>query len=149
MPIVSWTRYKHTVYETKEEVLPPTRTSEIHLWDDPTNKLYTDNCGQFTIRSCSGKKILMIAYHCDTNTILQATLDLRNYKHRILVYNSIMKCLANRGHKDDMQVIDKEISAKYKMVITEDWQEKFQLVTPNVHQRNVAERAPHTLKTYF
>ena len=91
----------------------------------------------------------MIAYHCDTNTILQATLDLRNYKHRILVYNSIMKCLANRGHKDDMQVIDKEISAKYKMVITEDWQEKFQLVTPNVHQRNVAERAPHTLKTYF
>ena len=46
---------KHTVCETEEEVLPPTRTIDLHVWDSPIRKLYTNDCGKFTIRSRSGK----------------------------------------------------------------------------------------------
>ena len=91
----------------------------------------------------------MIAYHCDTNTILRYTLASKNDKHRIPAYNSVMKRLAKRGHNVDVQVIDNEVSAEYKRVITEEWEEKFQLVPPNVHQRNVAERAIRTFKARF
>ena len=60
-----------------------------------------------------------------------------------------MKQLADRRHKVDVQVLDNEVSAEYKSVITEDWQAKFQSVLPNVHQRNVAKRAIRTFKAHF
>ena len=38
----------------------------------PISKLYTDDCGCFSISSRSGNEYIMISYHCDSNTILQA-----------------------------------------------------------------------------
>ena len=49
-----------------------TKTKEIHIWDQPIIKLYTDDCVRFPIVSRSGNEYIMIAYHCDSNTILQA-----------------------------------------------------------------------------
>ena len=104
--IASCTWSKHTVCEIEEEVLPPTRTSELHVWDELISKLYTNDCGRFPIRYCSGKISIMIAYNCDRNTVIQATLASGNDKHRIPAYNSIMKRLADWGRKVDMQVLD-------------------------------------------
>ena len=56
----------------------------------------------------------MIAYHCDSNTILQAPFVNRKEKHRIRAYNSIMKKLADRGHHVDIQILDNEFSAEFK-----------------------------------
>ena len=39
----------------------------------PTNQQIYD-CGQFPIRSRSGNENIMITYHCDSNTIIQAPL---------------------------------------------------------------------------
>ena len=62
----------------------------------------------------------MIAYHYDSNTILQATFVLRVDKHLVPAYNSIMKRLAERGHEVDHQVLYNEVSAKYKGVIPKE-----------------------------
>ena len=81
------------------------------------------------------------AYHCDSNTILQAPFVNRQYKHRILAYNSIMKILADKGHHVEVQILDNEVSAKLKKTVVKYWGAKYQLVPPNVHRRNIAERA--------
>ena len=54
------------------DILPQQKTKEIHIWDQPISKLYTDDCGRFPIRRKSGNEYIMIAYHCDSNTIMQS-----------------------------------------------------------------------------
>ena len=89
-----------------EEILPQQQTKEIHIWDQPISKLYTNYCGRFPIMSRSGNEYIMIAYHCDSNTSLQAPFFNRKDKHIIRAYNSIMQKLADRGHHVDIQILD-------------------------------------------
>ena len=76
-----------TVYQQEQsntdDILPNQKTKEIHIWDQPISKLSTDDCGRFPIRSRNGNEYIMIAYHCDSNTILQAPFLNRKDKHRI------------------------------------------------------------------
>ena len=90
----------------------------------------------------------MIAYHCDSNVILQAPFKNRSDTHRIAAYTSIMERLTKKGHKVDLQILDNEVSAAFKKAITETWQSASQLVPPNVHRRNAAERAIRTFKAH-
>ena len=63
----------------------------------------------------------MIAYHCDSDTIIQSPFINREYKHRIRAYNSIMQKLADRGHHVEIQILDNEVSAEFKKTIKKDW----------------------------
>jgi hypothetical protein len=45
--------------------------------------------------------------------------------------------------------LDNKASAAYKHAITFTWQAKFQLVPPDMHRRNRAERAIRTFKAHF
>ena len=60
-----------------------------------------------------------------------------------------MKRLDNRGHQFDVQILDNEVSAEFKRIILDDCGSTYQLVPPNVHQRNIYERAICTFKAYF
>ena len=60
-----------------------------------------------------------------------------------------MKRLADRGHNVDVQILDNEVSADFKKTIVKDWYATYQLVPPNLHRRNVAERAIRTFKAHF
>ena len=66
-----------------DDIIPNIKKQEIHIWYQPISKLYTDDCGRFPIRSKSGNEYIIIAYHCDSNTILQAPFVNRKDKHRI------------------------------------------------------------------
>ena len=57
--------------------------------------------------------------------------------------------LYDRGHQVDVQILDNEVSTDFKITIVEDWCATYQLVPPNVHQRNIAERAIRTFKAHF
>ena len=81
-------------------------TNELHVYNDPISKLYSDDCGRFPIKYCSGNQYIMIAYHCDSNTILQASFCSRGNKHRIPDFNSITERLWQCGHKVDHHVMD-------------------------------------------
>ena len=57
----------------EEENIPtPLKTKELHIWDQPFSKLYTDDSGRSPILSRSGNEYIMIEYNCDSNKILQA-----------------------------------------------------------------------------
>ena len=60
-----------------------------------------------------------------------------------------MQKLADRGHNVEVQILDNEVSAEFKKTIVKDWGASYQLVPPNVHRRNVAERAIRTFKAHF
>ena len=60
-----------------------------------------------------------------------------------------MQRLADRGHHVEVQILDNEVSAEFKKTIVTDWGASYQLVPPNVHRINVAERAIRTFKAHF
>ncbi len=130
----------------KEPELP---SNEVHVRVVPISKLYTDDTGRFLVKAWSGNQYVMIAYHANGNLILQQAFKTRSDKHRIADYNSIMTHLAARGLSVDLQILDNEASAAYKQAIMFTWQSKFQLVPPEMHRCNRAERAIRTFKDHF
>jgi hypothetical protein len=60
-----------------------------------------------------------------------------------------MTRLAARGLSVDLQILDNEASSAYKEAITFKWNATFQLVPPDMHRRNRAERAIRTFKDHF
>ena len=60
-----------------------------------------------------------------------------------------MERLKSCGHHADLQVLDNEVSAAYQRQITNKWKADFQLVPPNIHRRNTAERAIRPFKAHF
>jgi len=115
----------------------------------PISKLYTDDTGQFPIKARSGNQYVMIAYHEDGNLILQQPFKSKKDVHRITAYNAIMTHLAARGLSVDLQILDSKASAAYKHAITFNWKATFQLVPPDMHQRNRAKQAIRTFKAHL
>ena len=91
----------------------------------------------------------MITYNCDLNVILACPFSSRKDVHRLGANNAIMGRLKIRGHHVDIQVLDNEVNAAYRQLITDKWKADFQLIPPNIHRRNAAERAIRTFKAHF
>jgi hypothetical protein len=96
---------------------------------------------RFPVRARSGNQYVMIAFHADGNLILQQAFKCKSDRHRIAAYNAIMTRLAARGLFVDLQILDNKVSSAYKEAITFKWNATFQLVPPDMHCRNWAERA--------
>ena len=60
-----------------------------------------------------------------------------------------MQRLADWAHHVEVQILDNEFSTEFKKTIVKDLGASYQLVPPNVHRRNVAERAIRTFKHIF
>ena len=91
----------------------------------------------------------MIAYHCDYKAILVAPYKLHKDSHRLLAYNEIMTWLKKRNQLVDLKILDNEDSAEYKTTMQDIWKVDYQLVLPNIHRHNPAERAISTFKAHF
>ena len=116
---------------------------------NPISKLYTDDTGRFPIHARSGNQYIMIAYHFDANRILAKPFSSRKETHRLLAYENIMQQLTDNRLMVDLQILDKKASAEYKRAIKTKWNANYQLVPPNIHRSNAAERAIRTFKAHF
>jgi hypothetical protein len=133
-------------------VLPPpvaTPSNQVFVVTKQLSKLFTDDTGRFLIRACSGNQYVMIAFHANDNLILQQAFKSKSDRHRIAAYNTIMTRLVARGLSIDFQILDNKASSAYKKVITFKWSATFQLVPPDMHRRNQAERAICMFKDHF
>ena len=122
---------------------------ELHIQVRHISKLYTDDTRRFPVRARSGNQFVMIAYHSDLNVILAYPFSSRKDIHRLVAYNTIMERLKSRGHHIELQVLYNEAIAAYLRQIIDKWKADFQLVPPNIHCRNTAERSIHTFKAHF
>ena len=111
--------------------------------------MYTDDTVRFTIYARSGNQYIIIAYHCDADLILAVPFNSRYDMYRLLAYDKIMQRLSNHKLTVDLQILDNEASTEYKRVIKKKWNTNYQLVPPNTHQSNAAERAICTFKAHF
>ncbi len=120
----------------------------IELLEVLLNKLFTDDTGRFPIRARSGNQYLMVAYHYASNAILVRPFASKADSHRIPAYMAIMTRLKQSGKAVDIHILDNEASAAYRAAIVSSGC-TYQLVPPNVHRRNAAERAICTFKDHF
>ena len=112
------------------------------------SKLYTDDTGRFPVRSRAGNQYIMIGYH-SSNLILAQPFASRKDKHRMGAYDAIMERLKAKGLDVNLQVMDNEASKDFKQNMVNKWKVDYQLVPPDMHRRNAAERAIRTFKAHF
>jgi hypothetical protein len=124
-------------------------SNQVFIKVYPLSKLYMDDTGHFSVRACLGNQYIMIAYHVDGNLILPQAFKSRSNCHCIAAYNHIMLCLTVRDLSVDLQILDNKASAAYKEAIIVKWNTKFQLVLPDMHCHNWAERDICTFKDHF
>jgi hypothetical protein len=91
----------------------------------------------------------MTTFHTNGNLILQQAFKSKSDRYQIAAYNAVMTCLAARGLLVDLQILDNEASVEYKEALTFKWNAKFQLVPPDMHCQNRAERAIRMFKDHF
>ena len=93
------TKCKHTnsiALRPPKPVSIPT-SNELHIRVKHMSKLYTDDTVKFPVRSRSGNQYIMVAHHCDPNTILAVSFTSKKDQHWLQVYDKIMKRLIDRG----------------------------------------------------
>jgi ribosomal protein S24E len=123
-------------------------TNQASATIEETGKVYTDQTGAFPTKSSNGKKYMLVMYHYDTNAILVEPLKTRHGNEILRGYQKLYTHLTNRGFKPTTHWLDNEASTTLKEFNTSE-QVDYQLVPPQVHRRNSAERAIRTWKNHL
>eukprot|EP00804_Cyclotella_cryptica_P024119 CCRYP_007336-RA/>CCRYP_007336-RA protein AED:0.15 eAED:0.19 QI:0/0/0/1/0.33/0.25/4/0/962 len=90
----------------------------------------------------------MILYHTDSNSIWVEPTKNRTEGELILARTRALSRMRACGLSPKRQVLDNEASAAYKQAILDSGM-TYQLVPPDDHRRNVAEKAIQTWKDHF
>jgi hypothetical protein len=91
----------------------------------------------------------MIAFHADGNLILQQVFESKSEAIKLQPTTPLWHAWQQGGLSVDLQILDNKASVEYKKAITFKWNTKFQLVPPDMHCQNWAERAICTFKDHF
>ena len=90
----------------------------------------------------------MVAYDHDSNAILAEPIKTRSAEELLRAMKGMHKYLSERGLHPALQILDNECPAVVKQFFKEE-EVKFQLVPPNLHHNNGAEKAIGTFKDHF
>ena len=104
--------------------------------------------GKLPITYIQGNNYLLLIYVYDANTILEEPLKSRSSSHILEAYTEQVKHVTNRGYRPRVHWLDNEASVSLKKY---DPQEDigYQLVPPQIHCVNPAERAIRAWKDYL
>ena len=115
---------------------------------DTLDTMYTDQTGQFPHLSSRGNRYQMILFHVDSNSIWVEATKNKTEGEMILGRHRALTRMKACGIVPKRQVLDNEASAAYKLAIRESGMD-YQLVPPDDHRRNIAEKAIQTWKDHF
>ena len=111
-------------------------------------KSSSDRAGKFPITSSRGHKYILVFYHYDTNTINGIAIKSRNTTDTCDAWQTAYDILKAHGEATNIHILDNKCSRDMKKIFKEI-QVEYQLVPPNIHQCNAAERAIHTYKNHL
>lgn len=141
--------------QPKPVVSPRSRPHELFLGvvDAPelpakVGVVYSDSTGQFLVPSSRGNSYLLIVFDASSNYIFAEAMPSRSAGQILKAYDKVHTLLENKGLKPHLHIIDNEASALLKSYLTKN-DVAYQLVPPNVHRANAAERAIQTFKHHF
>jgi hypothetical protein len=115
---------------------------------DTHDTVYSDQTGKFPHTSSRGNRYQMILYHTDSNSIWVEPTKNKSEGELMLARTRALTRMRACGLTPRRQVLDNEASAAYKQSILESGL-TYQLVPPDDHRRNVAEKAIQTWKDHF
>ena len=99
---------------------------------DTHSTLYSDQTGKFPHLSSQGNRYQMILYHVNSNSIWAEPTKNKTEGKLIIACNRALQRMKACGIHPTRQVLDNEISAAYKMAITNS-DMSYQLVPPDDH----------------
>ena len=144
---------------TEEEkiTLALSPSEQIHLvfmtiWDEKSispikSTIATDQTGRFPNKSNRGNEYIMILYDFDSNSILAEATKNRTSQELTRAYKKLHGRLLSYGLRPRYHKLDNELPPAMKEYMNKEI--KYQLVPPNQHRRNPAERAIRTFKNHF
>jgi hypothetical protein len=109
---------------------------------ETTGKIYNDQTDRFPVTSSQGgHKYILILYDYDSNAILTEPLKSHNGGEILRAYTKLYEYLKQRGFKPQTHWLDNEASQALKAYDTQQQQQvTYQLVPPDMHRRDEAER---------
>ena len=110
--------------------------------------VYSDQTGRLPVQSNRGNTSLMVYYDVDANYIDAEPIRNHADNQMIVAYQKLWERV-NRGRKikPNLHILDNEASEAFKSEIRKNC--NLQLVPPDTHRRNLAERAIQTFKSHF
>jgi hypothetical protein len=90
----------------------------------------------------------MVLIEIDSNTILVKAMKTRTTGEMIRAYQKLIDCLCSAGVTPKMHILDNKCSAEFKERIQLN-NMQYQLVPPNDHRRNIAEKVIQVFKAHF
>ena len=145
---------KHIANTEGEITRPTTKGRNIFFQiynvkeDEALLKMYTDQTVCFPKKTSRGNQYIMVLVELNSNAILVEGMKDRTSGEMIHAYQHLVDCLKTAGILPKHHVLDNECSADFKAAITNN-QMTYQLVPPNDHHRNIAEKAIQTFKAHF
>ena len=109
---------------------------------------YSDQTGKFPFKSTRGYEYIMVLYDYDANAILARPFKTRQAKELVETWTKLFNDLTKNGHTTKSFIMDNECSTEMKTALKK-YNLQYQLVPPDVHRRNAAERAIRTFKNHF
>jgi len=137
--------------QTERITLPNERAIYVQDFDlssEAERKIFTDQTGRFPATSFRGNQYIMVLFETGSNNILVEPMRSRTASEMVRAYQVLIDRLKEKGIKPSLQILDNECSSEYKQAIKENHM-TYQLVPPNDHRRNVAEKAIQTFKDHF
>ena len=119
----------------------------IKIWDTK-EKMFTDQTGKFPYQSVNGNRYLMVMVEIDSNYIDAEPMKNKTGAEHIRAYLALLTRIRATGVCDPKtHILDNEASNDYQAEIKKHT--KMQMVPPDTHRRNIAERAIQTFKSHF
>ena len=126
-----------------EQDFRPTTFIGATIADTHDSTIYTDQTGNSPVRSFHGKRCKFIAYEYRSNAILCRALKDQTDASMIEAFQDVYQYLESKGFKPKLNVIDNQCSKAIQRFIKSTGAD-IQLVTPDDHRVNAAERANQT-----
>ena len=140
---------QNTNKDAIEMTAPQARQNDIYVKPiEATGLVCTDQTGAFPITSSRSNRYIMVAHHYDTNSILVRPMPSRSQHHLQKAFQSIFETLCQAGHKPTSIRLDNEAPKTLKKYFKKQHM-TYQLVPPNNHRRNYAEKAINIFKNHF
>lgn len=128
----------------------PTRTHAVFTATfEPLGKMYSDMTGKFTSPSSSGNNYILIVYDQDSNSIQALPMKSRSKTDHLAALRTSYTTLVQANCRPRLHFfLDNECSDLVRKFMKDEHLD-YQLVPPDVHRRNAAERAIRTFKNHF
>ena len=110
--------------------------------------MYADQTGLFPAVSSLGNKYVMILHHVDSNSSWAEAMRNQSGGKLILARARALARMQRRGLIPKHQILNNQASAEYKATIEASGM-TYELVPPEEHQSNMAEKAIQTFKDFF